>query len=78
MSASELVKGFFEVYLAAPLIIVMYIGYKLWYKTKIRRTGEIDITSGRREIENLQEILQEERRIQRTWPWWKKVWKTLC
>jgi len=78
MSASELVKGFFEVYLAAPLVIAMYIGYKFWYKTKIRRTGEIDITSGRREIENLQEILEEERRIQRSWPWWKKIWKTVC
>ncbi|KIX03453.1 uncharacterized protein Z518_07005 [Rhinocladiella mackenziei CBS 650.93] len=77
MTASELVKGFFEVYLAAPIVIVMYVGYKLVKKTKIRRAREIDITSGRRE-HNLREILEEERRIQATWPWWKKVWKTVC
>lgn len=77
MTASELVKAFFEVYLAAPLVIVMYFGYKLVKKTKIRRAREIDITSGRRE-QNLAEILEEERRIQATWPRWKKVWKTVC
>lgn len=77
MSASERVKGFFEVYLAAPIVIVMYIGYKLWYRTKFRKTREIDITSGRREL-NLKEILEEERKIQAAWPWYKKVWKTVC
>ncbi|KAK4941256.1 histidine permease [Elasticomyces elasticus] len=77
MTASERVENFFEVYLAAPIVIVMYIGYKLVYKTKIRRARQIDITSGRREM-NLAEILEEERRVQATWPWYKKVWKTLC
>ncbi|KAL6240460.1 histidine permease [Rhinocladiella similis] len=77
MSASERVKGFFEVYLAAPIAIVMYIGYKLVYRTKFRRVREIDITSGRREL-NLAEILEEERKIQAAWPWYKKVWKTVC
>ncbi|OAL26685.1 hypothetical protein AYO22_04038 [Fonsecaea multimorphosa] len=78
MSASELVENFFEVYLAAPIVIAMYFGYKLVMRTKIRRIREIDITSGRREIHNLREILEEERRIQATWPWWKKIWKTVC
>ncbi|OAP56523.1 hypothetical protein AYL99_09702 [Fonsecaea erecta] len=78
MSASELVENFFEVYLAAPIVIAMYVGYKLVKRTKIRKTTEIDITSGRREIHNLREILEEERRIQATWPWWKKIWKTVC
>ena len=76
-SASELAKGFFEVYLAAPVVLVMYVGYKLWFKTKIRKFEEIDITSGRREVENLQEILAEERSIRKSWPWWKKIWKFL-
>ncbi|OQV01873.1 hypothetical protein CLAIMM_07163 [Cladophialophora immunda] len=78
MSASELVENFFEVYLAAPIVLAMYIGYKLVKRTKIRKISEIDITSGRREIHNLREILEEERRIQATWPWWKKIWKTVC
>ncbi|OAG40177.1 hypothetical protein AYO21_05655 [Fonsecaea monophora] len=78
MSASELVEYFFEVYLAAPIVLAMFIGYKLIKRTKIRKIGEIDITSGRREVHNLKEILEEERRIQTTWPWWKKIWKTVC
>ncbi|EXJ67600.1 AAT family amino acid transporter [Cladophialophora psammophila CBS 110553] len=78
MSASELVESFFEVYLAAPIVIAMYVGYKLVKKTKLRRTSEIDITSGRREVPNLMEILEEERRVQATWPWWKKSWKMVC
>lgn len=77
MSASDRVKSFFEVYLAAPIAIVMYLGYKIIRRTKVRRAREIDVTSGRREL-NLKEILEEERRIQATWPWWKKVWNTIC
>ncbi|EXJ88072.1 AAT family amino acid transporter [Capronia coronata CBS 617.96] len=77
MSASDLVENFFEVYLAAPIVMVMYFGYKIIMKTKIRRARDIDITSGRREM-NLKEILEEERRIQATWPWWKKAWHIFC
>ncbi|KAK7892284.1 histidine permease [Exophiala xenobiotica] len=77
MTASERVKSFFSYYLAAPIVIVMYVGYKILRRTKIRKIHEIDITSGRREM-NLAEILEEERKVQATWPWYKKVWKTIC
>jgi amino acid transporter len=77
MSASARVKNFFQVYLAAPVIVVCYIVFKVVKKTKIRRTREIDVTSGRREMD-LQAILAEERAVQRTWPWWKKVYRTVC
>lgn len=77
MTASERVKNFFEVYLAAPLVIVFYVVFKLVRKTKIKRIQDIDIVSGRREMD-LQEILAEERAIQAKWPWWKKVYRTIC
>lgn len=55
----------------------MYFGFKLIKKTKIKKISEIDITSGRRELD-LASILAEERAIQAKWPWWKKVYRTVC
>lgn len=77
MTSAERVKNWFEVYLAAPLVILLYVVYKFVRKTKIKRIKDIDIVSGRREM-NLQEILAEERAIQATWPWWKKIYRTVC
>ncbi|KAK5064913.1 hypothetical protein LTR84_000747 [Exophiala bonariae] len=77
MTAGERVQNWFQVYLAAPLIIICYFGYKFARKTSIKRIRDIDIVSGRREM-NLQAILAEERAIQAKWPWWKKVYRTVC
>ena len=77
LTAGERVETFFEVYLAVPIVLVMYLGYKIFFKTSIKRTRNIDINSGRR-TENLAEILAEERAIKATWPWWKKAWKFVC
>jgi len=77
MTAGEQVQSFFEAYLAAPIVIISYIVFKIVRKTKIRKISEIDITSGRRELD-LPAILAEERAEQAKWPMWKKVWKTVC
>jgi amino acid transporter len=77
MSSSERTKIFFEGYLAAPVVIVFYLGFKIWKKTSIRRIEDIDVASGRREID-LDQILAEERAVRATWPWWKKTWKAFC
>jgi amino acid transporter len=77
MSSSERTKIFFEGYLAAPIVIAFYIGFKVWKKTSIVRLKDIDVVSGRREID-LDQILADERAVRATWPWWKKAWKTFC
>ena len=77
LTKSEQVQSFFEAYLAAPIVILFYVVFKFWKKTKIVKTSEIDITSGRREM-NLAEILAEERAVQATWPKWKKFYKKVC
>ena len=41
-----------------------------------KRVQDIDVTSGRREMD-LATILAEERAIQAKWPRWKKIWKTI-
>lgn len=77
MSAMDRVESFFEVYLAAPIVIVLYFGFKAAKRTRIRRISDIDLTSGRRELD-LEEILKEERAMKAQWPLWKKVFKTVC
>jgi amino acid transporter len=77
MTASEQVQSFFEAYLAAPIVIIMFLAFKIIKKTRFRRLSEIDIDSGKREL-NLPVILAEERVEQARWPVWKKIWRTLC
>ncbi|KAF7554913.1 hypothetical protein G7Z17_g2531 [Cylindrodendrum hubeiense] len=43
------VKGFVFSYLVIPLFIILYVGWKLYHKTKWVDPAEADITSGRRE-----------------------------
>jgi amino acid transporter len=77
MTTRELVYNFFSVYLAAPVIIAFYIPYKLWYKTKFVRTSEVDLTTGRRELD-IQHLIEQERAEQKQWPKWKKAYKFFC
>lgn len=76
-STSELIQSWFEANLSLPILILMYFGFKFIKKTKIKKISEIDITSGRRELD-LASILAEERAIQAKWPLWKKVYRTVC
>lgn len=77
MTAGERVESFFQAYLAFPIVALCYIVFKVAFRTKFKRAHEIDVTSGRREM-NLAEILAEERAEQAKWPKWKKVYKTFC
>ncbi|EXJ91825.1 AAT family amino acid transporter [Capronia epimyces CBS 606.96] len=77
MSAGERTQAWFEAYLSAPIIMLFYIIFKIWKRPAYKKIREIDITSGRREM-NLAEILAEERAEQATWPRWKKAYKAVC
>lgn len=76
-SASQQVQSFFEAYLSAPIILVMFLGYKLIYRTSFVRTRDIDLVTGRRELE-LGRILAEERAEKSSWSWTRRAWKVLC
>lgn len=77
MTAGERTESWFEANLSIPIILAFYFGFKLIKKTKIKKISEIDLTSGRREMD-LASILAEERAIQAKWPMWKKVYRTVC
>jgi amino acid transporter len=77
MSASMLARNFFSKYLAAPVVLLFYIPYKLRFKTKILRAKDMDLRTGRREL-NIQWLMKEERAQQAAWPAWKKIYKFFC
>jgi len=62
---------FFVQMLALPVIIVCFVGWKLWHNTRFVRASEMDLLTGRREMDLA--AAKEEERIERaTWPVWKK------
>ncbi|RDL32381.1 Amino acid transporter-like protein [Venustampulla echinocandica] len=75
--AGERISNFFEACLAAPVVFLFYIFYKVWYKTRWIRVGEIDLQTGRNTFES-EFVRQQWRDDESTWPQWKKVYKTLC
>jgi amino acid transporter len=42
------VEEFFEAYLAVPVIVLSYIGYKWWYRTKFISLANMDVDTGRK------------------------------
>ncbi|PQE04284.1 Amino acid polyamine transporter I protein [Rutstroemia sp. NJR-2017a BVV2] len=77
MSGTDIAENFFLAYLAAPVVLLCYIPYKLWYKTPFMRSADIDLVTGRREVDTA-ELIEAERLEKASWPAWKRVYKTFC
>jgi amino acid transporter len=71
LSASEIAQSFFLAYLAAPVVILCYIPYKIYYKTPFMRTMDMDLQTGRREIDT-------DRIEKMQMPKWKRIYKIFC
>ncbi|KAL6243840.1 histidine permease [Rhinocladiella similis] len=76
-STSYLVINFFQAYLAAPVVVLMYIGYKVYMRTSVIRARDMDLFTGKREM-NIKSLLAEERADRLNWPTWKKIYKFFC
>jgi amino acid transporter len=70
---------FFESYLAAPIVILFFVGYKVFYRqwTIGVKLDEIDIDEGRREvdIDAFRAEMDAERAEKAAWPLWKRTWE---
>lgn len=77
MSTSSLVVNFFQAYLAAPIVLIFFTTYKLWKRPKTMRLDQIDLYTGRRDL-NVKLLVIQEREERKAWPRWKKVYKFLC
>ena len=69
-------NDFFVNMLALPIILVLFVGWKLWKKTKFVKASEADLITGRRELD-LAAVKAEERAEQATWSTWKKYFPYL-
>ena len=77
MSGSEIAKSFFQGYLAAPVVIVFYLSYKIWKRTPFMRTYNMDLYTGIRDL-NLAELIADERAERASWPAWRRTYKFFC
>ncbi|KAK6440682.1 histidine permease [Oleoguttula sp. CCFEE 5521] len=73
----EIAVYFFQAYLAAPVVIIMYIWYKLWKKTPFMRSHNMDLHTGIRDL-NVAELIAEERAERKSWPRYKRTYKYFC
>jgi len=68
---------FFSAYLAVPVVLVCYVVYKVMYRTPFVRAKDMDLLTGRRDLD-ISALLAEERAEQATWPAWKRFYKLFC
>lgn len=71
------VRSFFQAYLAAPVVLLCYIVYKVIYRTPIMGCKDMDLKTGVRDL-NLAELIADEELERASWPKWKKAYKFLC
>ena len=76
-SVSENVQNFFLQYLAVPIVLIMYIGHKAYYRTSFVKLAEMDVDTGRREFD-VKRLVQKEKEERSYWPRWKKCYKFFC
>ncbi|KAK6544109.1 glyceraldehyde-3-phosphate dehydrogenase 1 [Orbilia ellipsospora] len=77
LSGHPSVTTFFSTYLCVPVVLSFFIGYKIWFKTKWVKLEEIDLVTGRRELD-LAALLADERQERASWPAWKRIYKLFC
>ncbi|CAF1518658.1 unnamed protein product [Rotaria magnacalcarata] len=70
-------EGFFQAYLAAPIVLLMYILWKILKRSPFMRPSTIDLEAGRRLLDASQ-FIEEERAEQMSWPIWKRFYYKLC
>jgi amino acid transporter len=71
-------QAFFESYLAAPIVILFFVGYKLYYRQWSLgvNLADIRIDEGRREydVDAFRAEMEAERAEQAQWSWAKRQW----
>lgn len=70
-------KNFFLKVMTVPIVVIFYVGHKLWFRTKIVPIAAIDIQTGR-SFSRIQPISDDEEEVRKGWPLWKRIYRTLC
>ncbi|KAF2474952.1 amino-acid permease inda1 [Lindgomyces ingoldianus] len=64
-------EGFFKSYLALPVVIFFWLCGYLWKRQAWLRTSNIDVDSGRRELD--WDYINAQRAEMATWPAWRRI-----
>ncbi len=78
MTHGEVAQNFFVNCLALPVLVVCYVGHKLWFRTSVVSVDDMDIDTGRRDFDRLGAIRAHEQAERQAWPKWRKFYKLLC
>ncbi|KAG7105104.1 Amino-acid permease inda1 like protein [Verticillium longisporum] len=70
-SALNDAEGFFKSYLALPVVMLFWICGFLWKRTGSLRTAQMDVDTGRRELD--WEAIREYREHQKSLPKWRQI-----
>lgn len=68
---------FITAYIAIPTFFVLWASYKLYYKTKLIPLDQIDLTSGKREIDEEEEQFLAEQAKLGPRTRWQHMWDSL-
>lgn len=77
LTPSGTAKSFFLSVMAVPTILIFYIGHKIWFRTRVLSIPSMDIDTGR-SFSRVQSHSTEEEDKRRTWPTWKRLYRSLC
>lgn len=60
-------------YIAIPTFVLFWSFYKLWYKTKVIPADKVDLTAGRRQIQEEEERFEREQEEKGPKTRWRKI-----
>ncbi|PCH38247.1 hypothetical protein WOLCODRAFT_96784 [Wolfiporia cocos MD-104 SS10] len=75
-------SSFVTSYIGLPTFLLFWIGYKLWYRSRLIPPSEVDLVTGKREIDVQEELEQRPRDSQAkaigaNQTIWYKIWDTI-
>lgn len=76
-TSSAIAKNLLLKIMAVPIILIFYIGHKIWFRTRIVSVSDMDIDTGR-SFSRLHNLYADEEEIRQKWPLWKRWYRSLC
>lgn len=76
-SPASQAENFFLKWMGAPIVLIFFLGHKIYYRTNYVKIKDMDIDTGRRDF-NVPILVQQEKEEWETWPKWKRFYKWLC
>lgn len=69
--------SFVTSYVALPVFVLFYFGYKLYYRTHTLKSKDVDLVTGMRAIDEEEERFVKEQEMQGPQSWARKMWDSL-